>query len=517
MFGRRQHGAPPMRILTRIAGEADLLPFRESDPYMLPSVLHGDARFGWIQHLWRAGMYSTTAEWGRDVPGYPLSSMWFEATGIARVEGVIHWPHEGHRLIVGAPGGGKFTSAIAQLLLEDDGSNAVILDPKGGEAFRFTSYFRNGLSTDGEPGVRILDPCALFADVIDGESLNPLDILHAHNPNLVGDVDKLVDALVVVSGHEREPVWAMSAKKVLRAIVLHVATYPSCARSRETPTLMDVQAIFAEGVSEAILLEMSENPVADGLVIRAALEISDLQVAEGTWRGVKFQIDASLAFLDNPGVRRTLQATSFDVGDLRSKSLSLYVVLPNKEKEALGRWLRLIYTTLMERIDTLPGRSLHVVIDEFPSLGKFDRVLTDLATMRSAGMRFHLAVQDLNQLNELYGHGWQTIVGNCAVRQFLGINDNFTAEYVSRALGHTTLHDGDDIQHEYPDSPPTKRPRFIGRELMTPAEVAHLERDWMLVFADRCPRPLRLPKTAYFDSWPWQDRALDIYDLPASR
>lgn len=488
----------------RILAEADLEPFRQADPYCLPSMLHGEARFAWLQHLWRSSMFCGSREWGHTAHGYALAANWFSA-GEIKVDGFIHWPFEGHRLIVGAPGSGKFTSAIAPLLLDDDGCNVFAIDPKGGEGFKHSASYRNVLAENAK-GVRVLDPCGLFPQ-FKCEAVNPLAILSAASPNIVGDVDKLVEALVIVSGHEREPVWAMSAKKVLRGIILHVVSYPSVARLTAEPTLMDVQRIISEGVSDAILLEMAKNHIADDLVVRAALEISDLKVAEGTWRGVKFQIDASLAFLDNPGVRRTLGGTTFDVTDLRTHDLSLYVVLPNKEKQALARWLRLIYTTVIERIDQVPGRDVHVVVDEFAALGKFDRVLEDLATQRSAGLKYHLALQDLNQLHEIYGHGWQTIVGNCSVRQFLGVNDNFTAEYVSRALGQTTMHDGYDFQHEYPDSPPTKRHRFVGRELMTPAEVLSMPREEMIIFADRCPRPLRLHKSPYYSIDLWNGRA----------
>jgi type IV secretory pathway TraG/TraD family ATPase VirD4 len=316
----RQTSVSLPRRLSDISSEADLLPFRQTDPFMLPSALHGDARFGWLQHIWRAGMFRGQERWERG-SGYPLSAMFFQGGGY-RIDGTVLWPHEGHRLIVGAPGGGKFTCAIAPLLLSDDGANALVIDPKGGEAFQFTAVYRNHLASgDGAIGVRILDPCGVYRAQSDSESLNPMDLLDPNNPNLVGDTDKLVDALVVTSGHEREPVWAMSAKKVLRAIILHIATYPSAARRSRRPTLMDVQHVISEGVDEAILLEMARNPIAEGLVIRGALEISDLKVAEGTWRGVKFQIDASLAFLDNPGIRRTLADTSFDVSDLRNQRL----------------------------------------------------------------------------------------------------------------------------------------------------------------------------------------------------
>jgi type IV secretion system protein VirD4 len=496
------------RTLDVIRSEADLEPFRRTDPFMLPSNLHGDARFAWLQHLWRAGMVATYKEWGEGARGVPLASFWMSG-GDVRVDGVLHWPYEGHRLIIGAPGSGKFTAAIAPLLLDDDGANAFVIDPKGGEGFRWSGHARSELGEGDAIGARVLDPCALFPGIV-SESINPLDRLTVDNPNLVGDADKIVDALVIVSGHEREPVWISSSKKTLRALVVHLATWPSAYRAGATATLMDVQNAVSQGIDDALLAEMAENPVADGLVVRGGLEISDLKIAENTWRGVKFQIDASLAFLDNPGVRRTLAETSFPVVDLRRKRLSLYVAVPNKEKEALGRWLRLVYTTVIDRIDQTPGRNVHVVVDEFAALGKFDRVLTDLATQRAAGLRYHIALQDLNQLHELYGNGWQTIVGNCSVRQFLAVNDNFTAEYVSRALGPTTRFDGWDYQQEYPDSPPTKRARFVGRDLMTPAEVLAMPRDQMIIFADRCARPIQIWKSPFYDQPRWAGAAVDL-------
>jgi type IV secretion system protein VirD4 len=501
---------PRGRIVERIKSEADLAAFRNSDPYMLPSTLHGDARYAWVQHLWRAGMFATFTEWNELQCGYPLATFGGHDGRGLQVNGMVCWRHEGHRLIVGAPGSGKFTCALAPLLLNDDDCNAFIIDPKGGEAFRHTACFRDELvGDDDNMGARVIDPCGLFPH-FRGESINPLDTLHVENPQLVGDADKLADALVPISGHETEPVWPMFAKKVLRDLMIHVATYPSSAIKGQTATLMDVQRIISDGIDETILEEMAQNPVADGAVARGAVEISGLKASEKTWIGVKFQIDANLAFLDNPGVRKTLSETTFDVRDLRRERVSLYVAVPNKEKDALSRWLRLIYTTVIDRIDDVPGRDVHVVVDEFSALGKFTRVLTDLATQRSAGMRYHLVVQDLNQLNETYGSGWQTIVGNCAIRQFLGVNDNFTAEYVSKALGQTTLTDGEDFQHAFPDSPPTKRTRFVGRDLMTPAEVVGLASDQMLLFADRCPRPLRIWKTHYFATAPWSERAIDV-------
>jgi type IV secretion system protein VirD4 len=166
----------------------------------------------------------------------------------------------------------------------------------------------------------------------------------------------------------------------------------------------------------------------------------------------------------------------------------------------------------MDQIAQIPGRTVHVVIDEFAALGRFDRVLTDLATQRSGGFRYHIAVQDLNQLNELYGHGWQTVVGNCGVRQFLGLNDNFTADYLSHQLGQTTVQDGFDMQQEFADGPMTKRPRWVARALRTPSELLGMRRDAMILLTDRT-RPFLLPKCHYFATEPWKSRARDVLTI----
>lgn len=470
--------------------------FALNDTYALRSTLHGRARFGWLQHLWRAGMFRTDDEAQR---GYPLASMYWEARNI-RVSGFVEWPHEGHRLIVGAPGSGKFTCAIAPLLLTDDGANAFVIDPKGGEAAQWTLWARALMS-----GVRpvLIDPCGLFPN-IPSQSLNPLDVIRPDNPNFVADADKLAEALVP-DENAKDPFWARAARKVVRALMVHIATADGYGRR----SLLEVQDAIARGPDEATLLAMAANPIADGLVARDAATMSGWQIAEGMWQGIKAQLDSSLMFLDLPGVRATLAKTDFSVAALRQARAALYVVIPNKEKETLGRWLRLIYASVMDQIDALPGRPVHVVVDEFAALGRFDRVLTDLATLRSSGFRYHIAIQDLNQLNDLYGHGWQTIIGNCALRQFLGVNDNFTASYVSDALGVTTIQDGADVVHEIADAPPIRRPRWVARPLMTPAEVLMLERDWMLLLTDRT-RPFHLIKPHYFECWPWRDAAIDL-------
>lgn len=500
LFGARrsERSAPAL-------SETVLWPFRAADPHMLSSTLYGDARFGWVQHLARANMFAPTEVWARlQQRGYPIARASFRADAHT-LSGFIHWPHEGHRLVVGAPGSGKFTAVLALAMLEDDGANALVIDPKGGEAAQWSMVYRHTLA-HGQRGVFVLDPCGLFP-AVRSQRLNPLDVLSLKRPSFVADADRLAEALVP-DENLKDPFWVRAGRKIVRALIVHAVTRQGEPRA----TLLDVQRWVANGLDDTLLEAMAGNSVADGLVERAAVEISDWKNAESMWQGIKAQVDASLMFLDLPGVRHVVSATDFDVRALRRERATLYVTIPNSEKATLGRWLRLVYSSVMDQIAQIPGRTVHVVIDEFAALGRFDRVLTDLATQRSGGFRYHIAVQDLNQLNELYGHGWQTVVGNCGVRQFLGLNDNFTADYLSHQLGQTTVQDGFDMQQEFADGPMTKRPRWVARALRTPSELLGMRRDAMILLTDRT-RPFLLPKCHYFATEPWKSRARDLHQL----
>lgn len=493
---RRKAVRDGLTLLQPIRDEAMLEQFVVNDPEALESTLHGSSRWGFVQHLWRLGMMDgRLGDAHGDVAGTPLSIIRVDNRSAERIEAAIWWPHGGHRIIIGATSSLKSTAALLPLLLNDDGMNAFVIDPADGELFANSAHYRAWL-LQGTEGVVVIDPCAVNGETA---SLNPLDVLHRSNPGMVRDARKLVDAVVMSSGHERDPFWVSRAKDVLLASMLHVCTWRSAYRAGKTGTLMDVQTILAQNFPQDLIEEMAQNDIADGLVQRAAIEISDLKAnAPSTWHGVKVQVDASLGFLADPGVRATLAETTFDVTRLRTGRLSLYVTLEKKELHSMSRWLRLIYASVIDRIYNIPAtRGLHVVIDEFPALEKFERVPVDLATLKKFGVQFHLVAQDFNQLHELYGHGWQSIVGNCSLRQVMGVNDNFTADYVSHALGQTTRRDGFDIVREHDDSPGIKRWRWVGAPLMSPSELMGMPEYQQIVLHDRG-RPFLLPKAPFF-------------------
>jgi len=62
-----------------------------------------------------------------------------------------------------------------------------------------------------------------------------------------------------------------------------------------------------------------------------------------------------------------------------------------------------------------------------------------MAYMAGYGISFWLFAQDLKQLAAVYGDKAQSIISNCAVKQFFSIADVETAQLVSLMCGETTI------------------------------------------------------------------------------
>jgi hypothetical protein len=54
-------------------------------------------------------------------------------------------------------------------------------------------------------------------------------------------------------------------------------------------------------------------------------------------------------------------------------------------------------------------------------------------------MTMWIFLQDLNQMKRDYPDHWETFIGNAQAMTSFGTMDNFTAEYISKMLGTTTV------------------------------------------------------------------------------
>ena len=92
-----------------------------------------------------------------------------------------------------------------------------------------------------------------------------------------------------------------------------------------------------------------------------------------------------------------------------------------------------------KRVLSLPDSSRRRVfffIDEFGTLNHLPAIPTMLTNGRSKGMSIWIAIQDIGQIEKIYGKEIaQTIINACASSFLFAVNDPNTAEFLSRKIG----------------------------------------------------------------------------------
>lgn len=105
-------------------------------------------------------------------------------------------------------------------------------------------------------------------------------------------------------------------------------------------------------------------------------------------------------------------------------------------------WLRLfVNLTLdaMEREPIIPVHPVLMCLDEFAVLGHMKALEDAVGQIAGFGCKLWPILQDLGQLQALYGKRWETFIENAGVLQFFGNSGMQTLEWISKRLGQTTV------------------------------------------------------------------------------
>jgi type IV secretion system protein VirD4 len=370
--------------------------------------------------------------------------------------GPITYKGDLHQLIVGGIGGGKFTTALAPLLFGSglDGQTVVAIDPKGEIAKLTGPYFQKPFAE--APAVFVLDPwneCGTG----DTASLSFMDLLTEDNPNCVDDARALAEAMIVPSGNENTH-WDTAARNFLAALLLHVALDPGEEGKRNLLRVRDLITLpwampKGEGLAERetllrTLVRYMDPPRSErmgGAIRRGFTAMLNREEKERS--GIISSLDRETAWIDSPAMKKVLSSPSLDLKKAALGGGKYFVVLPANYLATHRAWLRLCvaafstaFKTHKPPADARPQhtRWRHIVIDEFATLGEMKSVVDDIAIARGYDIKYHLAIQELPQLERIYQKGWQSFINN-SFQRFFAVNDVMTTGYVSEMLGETTV------------------------------------------------------------------------------
>lgn len=330
-----------------------------------------------------------------------------------------------HAITIAGPRSGKGAALIIPNLLRWT-DNVLVIDPKGENAEQ-TWKAREAMGQK----VVVLDPFEV-ANVparLRG-SFNPLSAIDPLSRNAREDVRVIADGLVMRHKAE-DAMWDNGAVSVIAGLIAHART----VAPEGEQTLAAVRALLRMPDHElaTVFTAMSSNP-ACGKLAQTAAAIG-LSTSKKNIEYVGSARD-NTEWLDSDPMANMVDGTTFNLAELKSGRLSLFLVLPPEYLDEHGRFLRLFVRCALNVMAKGEGGRCLFLLDEFFALGHIGEISKAAGLMPSYGVHLWPFLQNLGQLQSLYGReGAETFFGTSDVQTFFNLTDTLTLEYLSKKLG----------------------------------------------------------------------------------
>jgi len=404
---------------------------------------------------------------------------------------------EGHVLVVAPTGSGKTTCYCYQLLTTHKGS-VFVFDIKG-ESYDNTAGYRASAEGMNSTCIRL----SLSDDTPGNGHFNPLDLIRVGTAMEYQDTLELVEVINDPEGKGSESntmseghFQTFAASLELATILYVLYTFPP--EKRNLATVLDVLSDRGAESTEDILLKMRDsdhatepiledehgNPTRQNpYIVSAATDI--LLMTEEARANMIATCKRYLKPYRNPLVAKATAYSDFDILDLvnQEKNLSLYLVVAPSSLTSLKPVVRLIVNVILRKLtERLPDlgeikNRLHVLLDEFASIGKLPVFENGLQFFRGYGITCSIIIQGFNQLFALYTEN-EMITSACKHMIIYTPNDPKSWEKISSWLGEFTYRErvpksGKNQEDTYRDT---------SRRLLFPNEVRKMPRNRALVF-----------------------------------
>lgn len=338
-----------------------------------------------------------------------------------------------HIVTVAGSRAGKGRAAIVPNLLTYPGS-MVVIDPKGDLA-KDTAARRMQMGQR----VHVLDPFNA-SGLSEGKpcTFNPMRELRPGSPTLVEDAGMIADAIVMKNEDAKDPHWDESAFRLIETLVLHVATAPCLEGRRDLLTV----ALYLSNANNKRVKEELTGSIAANYAVRQGAD-DFYQRPDNERSSVLSTARRHARFLSYANIQTVLKDEgSLDLADLKTTQTTVYLILPAMRMGTCSRWLRLFVNMALAKMETIKEKPKFPVIfclDEFAVLGHMKTIEDAAGQLAGLGVKLWPILQDLTQLQALYGKRWETFLGNAGILQFFGNSDQTTLEWISKRLGETVV------------------------------------------------------------------------------
>lgn len=436
---------------------------------------------------------------------------------------------QAHTLIVAPTRTGKGTSVIVPTLLRYAGSMLVI-DPKGENA-AIAGRQRTSLGP-----VHVLDPWGVLAHELPARGLtparyNPLDAIRCDDPDATSIAQTMAESICVRSQGNDSSYWEGNAAAILTATFLWLAHREEYGETKTLARVRQIVTLPIHQLEKEFFIPMAAATSAFGGAIAELIgpflggaDSRDLPSIQRT-------LAEATRFISDERLKAATAESDFDLRTfpLRTPGVfphseTVFLVIPPEKMKVQGTWLRLMIAAFTHAYRTAKPRWQTrgmMLIDELPTLGRVPDLPTDLGNMSGFGLDYTLIVQDMGQLEAIYGEQQtQSILANCAWKWLCNVRDLKTAKYVSDTLGHRTI--GTQTVNEgttgQGDATSGRTYGEMGRALLTPDEVMNkIPRSKAIVLPNEG-RPFQVWRVDYRDILveflPYRENAMRCYYGP---
>lgn len=426
-------------------------------------------------------------------------------------------------LVLGSPGSFKTTGFVIPNIfhipymyknLEEKG-DLIITDPKN-EIYCLTAEYLKGCGYD----VYVLD----FINLKYGDSLNPINYISSDKELMEiaeGYISSAADATIL--SYSSDTFWEESEGQLLGALIGFVKEiYPK----REQTFGQVLKILTSDNVRDS---NKATKFFKDYNIGGTALQLwNNFLLAEDKVRAnILIGLATKLKLFSIKGIKNITSSTTIDIkkiGAKKDRPIALFILMPDKDRtfspiinSTVTTILNQLYKTAYEYGNTLYSPTF-LIFEEMANIGRIPNIQVMLGTMRSRRIYPMLIWQSLPQMKNRYKDCWEDILSMCDTHLYLGINDDFTAQYCSRFLGNTTINVqgiSKNIEGIFESGRQSQSQNYYARNLMLPDECKRLCQE-KLILNQRSFYPSLLYKVQY-KYWEKQVRICELSnvgDLP---
>ncbi len=333
--------------------------------------------------------------------------------------------------------------------------SVMVNDPKG-EAYALSAGFR---SAAGQTTIKFQPACTDGT----GACWNPLDEIRIFTLRDVADAQMIMTMACDPKGKGLDDYFDKAGYEFLTAVALHVrymspeGSLAACANYLGDPNWDSDKQMYTEMMQathdpegKMNWRDSLGNPTKTHPMIANAAKTM-LNKEDKDRSGVLSTAKSLLSLYLDPIVANNTNRSDFLVRDLMTgeKPVSLYYVVSSDDMERMTPLTRLFYAIFIRRnaaeMEFENGRSkanythpLLMIIDEAASLQKLPILQEALGYVAGYGIRMFFLVQDIVQIEELYGDK-QSFDSGAETRIAYAPNKIETAEKLARMTGKTTV------------------------------------------------------------------------------